>query len=359
MTISLGSKRSCASLVLTVSLAVAACGGTDDDTGGANETAEQGEAAPDRELMTREEICELGAEEGGFTHWHNHNPENMDQIYAAFNEAYPAIRPQQQNMTPDEAAQRILTEGMAGQGLSVDLAAGGAEVFAAVTAEGMADTELDWTGYGIAEDLVHDANMIRIHRIVMGLGYNTDMLTADDLPDTWEGLIDDQWRGRVIVDPRGRPFDLISLMWGNDQAIDYVERLSEVVQPLVIEGGTAGLLSVASGEADITTGGRSDSVLEQRAEGLPLEIKYLDVVSTEDQYNLVLADAENLNAARCYAIWFSSEGQGLYEELEFKANETVPTAAPEGAQIVTVDSEADATAALNIGREMGRIWTGQ
>lgn len=344
-----------------LALALTACGGGDDETTAAGDTAE-GDAAEEGgsdEPMTQEDICAAGAEEGGFVHWHNHNPENLEQIYSAFNEEYPDIQPQQQEMTPDDAAQRVLTAQLADQDLPADLLAGQADVFAALNAEGVADTEIDWTQYGVPEDLVHPENMIRIHRIAMGLGYNTDVLTAEDLPNTWEELVDEQWRGNVVVDPRGRPFDQISLLWGHDEAIDYVQRLQEVVEPLVIEGGTAGLVAVAGGEADITTGGRSAETLEQQANGAPLEIKYLDIVPTIDNYNLVLADGQNLNAARCYAIWFSTEGQELYNELEFKTNDTVPTAAPEGAEIVTVESEEEATTVSDIGREMGRIWTGQ
>ncbi len=348
-----------------LALVLTACGGGDDEesTAAEDSAAEEEEAAEETgsdEPMTQEEICAAGAEEGGFVHWHNHNPENVEQVYAAFNEEYPDIQPQQQEMTPDDAAQRVLTAYLAGQDLPADLLAGQADVFSALTAEGVADTEIDWTQYGVPEDLVHSENMIRIHRIAMGLGYNVDAVSPDDLPDTWEDLIDERWRGNVVVDPRGRPFDQISLLWGPDETLDYVQRLKDVVEPLVIEGGTAGLVAVAGGEADITTGGRSAETLEQQAEGAPLDIKYLDIVPTIDNYNLVFADAQNINAARCYAIWFTTGGgQELYNELEFKTNDTVPTAAPEGAEIVTLETEEEAAAVSDIGREMGRIWTGQ
>jgi oligopeptide/dipeptide ABC transporter ATP-binding protein len=136
---------------------------------------------------------------------------------------------------------------------------------------------------------------VRIHRIALGLGYNTDKLTPDQLPDTWEELVDPAWAGRVIVDPRGRPFDSIGLAWGAEQTIDYVNRLKDIAKPLVIEGGTAGLVAVAGGEADITTGGRSAETLEQQAEGAPIGIKYMDVVSTIDNYNIALKDTAHPN----------------------------------------------------------------
>lgn len=332
-----------------LALVLAACGGdATESTGAGGETA-----------GTYEEICAAGAEEGALVHWHNHS-DGIQEVYAAFNEDHPDITVEGLEMTPDDAAQRVLTEVSAGRTPSVDIIAGQADVFQGIINDGLVNTDVDWTEFDVPEDLVHETNMVRIHRIAMGLGYNTDEYTAEDLPDTWEELIDEQWSGEVIVDPRGRPFDQLSLVWGEEEALDYVQRLHDVAAPLVIEGGTAGLVAVAGGEAAITTGGRSAETREQQAEGAPVEIKYLDYVPTIDNYNLVLADAPNPNAALCYAIWFSAHGgQAVYDEAEFKSNETVPTGAPEGAEVVTVETLEDAEQVSEVGREMGRIWTEQ
>ena len=335
-------------------LVLAACGTQGGGSPAAGESQAAGAAGG-----TYEEICAAGAEEGSLVHWHNHS-DGIQDVYAAFNEAHPDIQVEGLEMTPDDAAQRVLTEETAGRDLSVDIIAGQADVFQEIINQDLVNTGIDWASFGVPEDLIHDTNMVRIHRIAVGLGYNTESLSAEDLPNTWEELIDERWQGQVVVDPRGRPFDQLSLVWGRDEALDYVQRLQEVVQPLVIEGGTDGLLAVAGGEAEITTGGRTAETLEQQAEGAPLELKFLDFVPTIDNYNLVLAEAPHPNAALCYAIWFSAEGgQAIYDEAEFKSNETVPTGAPEGAEIVTVETLEEAEQVSDIGREMGRIWTGQ
>lgn len=346
-------------LIVTAALAllVAACG-TDApaETGVSGATQSPGAGGT---ASTYEEICAAGAEEGSLVHWHNHS-DGIQEVYAAFNEDHPEIQVESLEMTPDDAAQRVLTEVAAGRDPSVDIVAGQADVFQGVINEGLVNTDVNWAEYDIPEDVIHDTNGIRIHRIAMGLGYNTDSYTEDDLPDTWEELIDEQWQGDVIVDPRGRPFDQLSLVWGEEEALDYVQRLHDVVRPLVIEGGTAGLVAVAGGEAAITTGGRNAETLEQQAKGAPVEIKFLDYVPTIDNYNLVLAESPNPNAALCYSIWFSVHGgQEVYNEAEFKTNETVPTGAPEGAEVVTVETLEEAEQVSEIGREMGRIWTEQ
>lgn len=342
-------------LPAAVSLILAACGSeTPAATGGAPTAGGSGGGT----AQTYEEICAAGAEEGSLVHWHNHS-EGIQDVYAAFNEEHPDITVEGLEMTPDDAAQRVLTESTTGREVSVDIVAGQADVFQGIINEGLV-TDVDWTAYDIPEDLIHDTNMVRIHRIAMGLGYNTDSNSPEDLPNTWDELIDEQWAGQVIVDPRGRPFDQLSLVWGEDEALDYVQRLHDVVAPLVIEGGTAGLVAVAGGEAAITTGGRNAETLEQQDAGAPVDIKFLDYVPTIDNYNLVLADSPNPNAALCYAIWFSAHGgQEVYNEAEFKSNDTVPAGAPEGAEVVTVETLEEAEQVSEIGREMGRIWTGQ
>jgi iron(III) transport system substrate-binding protein len=222
----------------------------------------------------------------------------------------------------------------------------------------LVDDSVDWEALSVPSDVLTPSGAVRIHRIALGLGYNTDKLTPDQLPDTWEELVDPAWAGRVIVDPRGRPFDSIGLAWGAEQTIDYVNRLKDIAKPLVIEGGTAGLVAVAGGEADITTGGRSAETLEQQAEGAPIGIKYMDVVSTIDNYNIALKDTAHPNAAKCFIGWFASEGQALYDEVEFKTNDSIPPDAPAGAVVVTIDSPEQADAVKALSTEIGKIWTG-
>jgi iron(III) transport system substrate-binding protein len=354
-------------LLASLALIVAACG--DAGTPGApGETPGQpapgqptpGDQAPETPAvaMGLDEVCAQAAEqEGRLVYWNN-LAEAFDPLYEEFQAAYPGIEIETLELRPDESAQRVITEAAAGRDITPDIIYGGVDVFQPINDRGLVDTEIDWAALGVPEDWIHDTNMVRIYRVAGGLVYNTDRLTADDLPDTWEELIDERWRGRVVVDPRGRPFDQMALAWGAEQAIDYVQRLRDVVQPLVIEGGTAGMVAVAGGEADITTGGRSAETLEQQARGAPLEIKYLDVVTTLDAYHAVIADTRSPLSAQCWVAWFSTQGQELHDELEFKSNDTVPPGAPEGATLLSIDTEEDGDQVREVGQEMGRIWIG-
>ncbi len=303
------------------------------------------------------DICALGAQEGKLVHWQNHS-EEYAKVIALFNETYPDIEVELLELSPDDATQRILTEVSANRAPSADLLALGLDVAVPLLDRDLLVTDRDWAALGVPEDVIHESGQLRKQRTAVGLGFNTDKLSAAELPNTWDELIDPKWEGRVIVDPRGRPFDALSLSWGEERALDYVQRLKDIVKPLVIEGGTAGLVAVAGGEADISTSGRSAEMLEQQANGAPVEIKYMDVVATIDNYNMVLKDAANPNAATCFAAWFSIDGQALYDEVEFKSNDAVPPGAPAGADIVTIETPEQAAAVKALGKEMGKIWTG-
>jgi iron(III) transport system substrate-binding protein len=181
---------------------------------------------------------------------------------------------------------------------------------------------------------------------------------AADLPNTWEELIDPKWEGQVIVDPRGRPFDALSLAWGREQTLDYAQRLKDIVKPLIIEGATASIVAVASGEAAIATSARDAETLEQQSKNVPVDIKWQDVVTTSDSYNMVLANAPHPNAIRCFIGWLTTDGLELHHSVEFKNNDSVPPGAPAGATVVAIDTPEQAAAVKAIGKEISAILTG-
>jgi iron(III) transport system substrate-binding protein len=311
-----------------------------------------------------DEVCARAAEEesGVVTWWHTLDvEESLPTLSERFGEKYPGIEIEGlAGLDPDDQVQRIITEATAGSEITVDIAAAGnAAVAEPLIERGLIKDDVDWAALGVPEDVVLDSGLVRRARVVGGIGYNTDKFSADDLPDTWEELIDEKWRGRVVIDPRGRPFDQFALEWGEDEALDYVRRMKEVAQPLVVEGGTAGMLVVASGEADITTGARSSETRQQQAEGVPLDIKYLDLVPTYDSTDAVIEGGSNPLGATCFMAWMNSEGADLYYELEQELNDTVPPDAPPGAAVTEVTRGDDAALVRRVGQAMTEIWTQQ
>ncbi len=351
--------RAAVAAPLAAMLLLSACGGTEE---AAPEPApvEPAPAEPAPEVETVDglaEVCAAGAEEGSFSYWATFADENFAQIEAVFAATYPGIDVEFLALRSDEIVQRVVAASAAGQDIEVDLANGDLDELKAMYDRGLTDTDIDWSALGVADDIIHSTNMVRIYRVPLGLAYNSSLSTPDDLPDTWFELASEEYRGEFIVDPRGNPFSQLSLHWGAEETLAYVERLKEF-DPVVIRGGTAGMLEVVAGNYLTTTGGRDDSRAELQADGAPIEIKYLDVIPTTDFYNVLFKDSPSSNAAACFAGWLmTEEGQAIHTEVEFKANESIPPSAPAGATIVSIESGEDADAAAEVAEAASAIWT--
>lgn len=303
-------------------------------------------------------VCqEASDKEGQLVYWNN--LANPDPIFKAFNEAYPNIKIESLTLRPDDNAQRVLTEAAAGKQITPDLIYAGLDVLQPVISRKLIKSDIDWQALGVAEDLTAEASdMVRLYRTAGGLVYNPQVTKPEDLPNTWDEIIDPKWEGKVIVDPRGRPFDQLSLEWGEQQTLDWVTRFVKTDKPIVVEGGTAGMVAVAGGQGAFTTGGRDAETLEQQAKGTPLAIKFLDLIPTLDTYNAVIATARHPLSAECFAGWIATDGAAVHQKAEFKTNETIPPSAPQGAKVIVVDSPEKAAAVSDIGKKIGAIETG-
>jgi iron(III) transport system substrate-binding protein len=354
------------SLLLVVPVACAGDSPDVDDTesvGGETEDDADGDedaATSDDEragAISLDDVCAAGVDEGSFTYWATYEDENWQEVAAAFAEWAPGIDIEFLSLRDEETTQRILTSVSAGRSPEPDLISNDLASQAPLVERSLIDTEVDWTDLGVDEQLISGANSVRTYLVGLGLAYNTEATSPEDLPDTWEELIDDQYAGDVIVDPRGRPFGFFGLAWDEEQTLDYAHRLNDIVQPILIEGGTAGMTAVLTGEAIASTGGRADSALELQASGAPIDIKYLDLVPTEADYNALLADAASPNAAKCFAAWQATpEGAEVFESVEFKENLDSPRGSPAGATILLVETPEEAELTARLFQEVAAIF---
>ncbi len=304
----------------------------------------------------RAQVCEAAKAEGKVVYWHN--LAKPDVISAEFNKTYPGIKVEWLQSRPDAMVQALMTELSTGRKPSADVLYGELNILKTVFDANADDDAIDWKALGAAADILTDAgNVVRIQRVLGGLVYNTTATKKTDLPNTWAGLLDQKWKGQLVVDSRARPFDQLALVWGRATTIAYVKQLL-VNQPLVITGGTAGMLAVAGGQAKITTGGRSESTTEEKSKGAPLEIHYLEIIPTFDAYNMVPKGAQHPNAAKCIVSWLATDGAAAFEKAEFKQNVSRPAGASPSDTLVAVDTPAKAATVAEIGAEIQKLYAG-
>ena len=365
--------RRTAGLMIAFALVAAACASDDPvadeptTTAAPATTAAPGTTAAPQSTTTAvaveeatglQAVCEAGAEEGGFSYWATIEPDNFARLVEPFHARFPGIEIDFLSIREEDAAQQVLTAIAAGSDtIEPDLFYGSQDGLFPIIERDLFDTDYDWTQVDVNPDMVHPTNMVRLFVVGLGIAYNPTLGTPDDLPSTWEALIDTKYAQDLVIDPRGNPYDLLSIAWGEEFTLDYAARLKEVVDPIIIRGGTAGMTEVLAGGALMTSSGRADSNAELQADGAPIEMHYMsDLVPVRILYNGLMKGAPNPNAAACFAGWLATdEGKATFESVEFKANEFPPRGVPAGVPLVFVDSAADAETANATNAGLGDI----
>lgn len=345
-----------AAAVLTISTA---CSDPEAGNAGGGSASPEGSAAAPAVSGTLEEVCAAAQTEGQLVSWNSESPEAYQKIFDEFAKTYPGITLTSVEVRPDDLVQRLVTEAAAGRSSGVDAISVTMDKAGPLLDNNLINGDIDFATIGVDPTHIAEGNLVRTERIAIGLSYNTDEVKQEDLPNTWEELINSKWEGRVVVDPRGDPLQLLAIVWGKDQTIDYVTRLRDTDRPQVVQGATAGLLTVASGENAVTTNGRSAETAEQQAKGAPVAIKYLDVVPAVDYYTAVPTSAPHPNAGACWAAWLNSEqGRAAKQEFAFKGNVDLPAEAG-GSKVAAIDSADSAALATETAEGISAIWAGR
>lgn len=289
-----------------------------------------------------DEACAAAAEESGDLNYvASTDPAVFAEEIKPFTAKYPGIKINYTNLRSDDASQRLLAEAQARHELSFDALSGDLPGFDPLFQQDMV-RHVDWPALGVADDLVieqQNGTAWRNYRLITGLGYNTELVSKDELPNTWKELVDPKWAGKVIVDPRGSYLGGIALAYGQQETIDWFNDFMETTKPLIIQGATASAQKVIAGEALVTTSAADANIRESQAAGAPIDIKYLDVVPTSDYHTLIMKDSPRPNKAACFVAWLASdEGAAQKAKFEFQNNDSNPAAVPPTSKLVLTDT---------------------
>lgn len=306
--------------------------------------------------VTADQACQSA--EGSLNYWASTDADVFKQEIAPFAQKYPNIKVNYTSLRPADMVQRIIAEVQAHHSLDVDAVSGDLPSFAPLFDQNLI-APVDWTKLGAPADLqfqLKGITTVRTYREVLGLGYNTQLVKASDLPSTWQELINSKWAGKIIADPRGVYLSGLALGMGSDQALTWFKNFMATDKPQIVKGATASMQKVISGEALLTTSSHDAEATEQQQKGAPVGIKYLDIVPTQDWYAAILKGAAHPNAAACfYGWWIGSEGQAQQLKYEFKTNKTTPDGLPAGAKLVAINDPQQAQEATDAATQFAKL----
>jgi iron(III) transport system substrate-binding protein len=350
-------RRPTAALALAVSAALAMYGCAGKHTAAPSSTAS---GASDAFAVTAEQACTNATtkENGQFNYWTSTDPNVFQKEIQPFQQKYPGIKINYTSLRPSDQVQRVVAEIQAHHDLDVDAIAGDLPSFSPLFSQGQIQ-KVDWQKLGIPADDVFTLNGIpapRTYRTLLGLGYNNKLVSESDLPSTWQDLVNSKWSGKVVVDPRGIYLSGVSLSMGKDQAVSWFKDFMAQDKPIVVQGATASMQKVISGEAQLTTSSHDSETAEQQSKGAPVAIKYLDIVPTQDWYAAIIKGAPHPNAAACFfSWWLSPEGQDQQFKYEFRKNDTKPAGVPASAKFVSINDPEQAKLATDVATEFAKV----
>ncbi|HKC26493.1 MAG TPA: extracellular solute-binding protein [Jatrophihabitans sp.] len=306
------------------------------------------------------QVCANGAKEGSVDIARGSDADTFAKAVASFESKYPGIKVHFTSIKPQDNVQRILAEVQSGHSLDVD----GTD-FDIASAQPLFQAKLvakvDWAQLGVDKSLVVDysgTGLARTDSVFGGLTYDTTRTQPSDLPSTWEQLVNSKWAGKFVVDTRGKLLSPLALVWGESKALSWYRNLMSVAKPVGIEGATASLQKVTSGEAVFSTSAHDSEVAQSKSEGAKVAIKYLDIVPAQTDYAYILDRAPHPNAARCFYAWrLSQDGQAQFDKYEFKTDAAQPAGLPAGSQIAADRTAQQGLLDAKVASEFAKLTT--
>jgi ABC-type Fe3+ transport system substrate-binding protein len=162
--------------------------------------------------------------------------------------------------------------------------------------DALKDSESYWSGYYINPFV---------------LGYSTTLVTADEIPKSYEDLLDPRWKGNRIAIDRTAHGLLLGLapIWGEDKALAYLRRLAGQ-QPVMARASITAVDSLHTGNVSMVIA--RAPVIQGYKNKLQSPVDWVFLAPIVAQIDAVMLSAQSPhpNAARLFIDFvLSSEGQ--------------------------------------------------
>ena len=145
------------------------------------------------------------------------------------------------------------------------------------------------------------------------LGYNTNLVKKEDVPQTYEQLLDPKkWKGKKIsIDDEA--YGLLSGLiraWGKEKAVFYFKKLA-AQDPVLMRGNTNRVQLTVAGEYSLIVA-YAPTIQRETSRGAPMDWVPLEPVAVQVNPVMLAAKAPHPNAAKLFIDFLlSKEGQKM------------------------------------------------
>lgn len=144
------------------------------------------------------------------------------------------------------------------------------------------------------------------------LGYNTKLVKKEDVPKTYEQLLDPKWKGKKIsIDDEA--YGLLSGLiraWGKEKAVSYFKKLA-AQDPVPMRGNTNRVQLAMAGEYHLAIA-YAPTIQRETSKGHPIDWVPLEPVPVQVNPVMLAAKAPHPNAGKLFMDFLlSKEGQKM------------------------------------------------
>jgi len=252
-------------------------------------------------------LLEGAKKEGRFLWYTALNVNDSDMLIKRFEQKYPFIKGEMLRLGSTQLLTKILTEARPGafKGDVIEIAGALGHILktngllekyvspeAAAYPASMKDPDGVWTSFFFNTHV---------------LAYNTRMVKKEELPNTFEDLLQSKWKGKIAL--RDDDFDTFGMMlraMGRDKGLSYMKRLASQSVELR-KGSSLAIQLIAAGEVPLGVNVYGTRVEEFKKQGAPIDWVPMEFVIAAIEPLAVAARSPHPNSARLFVDFLLSK----------------------------------------------------
>jgi iron(III) transport system substrate-binding protein len=255
-------------------------------------------------------VVEAARKEGEIVWYTTMSLDQSKQFMDRFLRKYPFLKPSVFRSGGGALLNRVVSETKAGKNF-FDVVNGNGELVLPLMELGVLAPYVSPERKVIPEDLKDDKGFwtsVYVNSIVMG--YNKNLVKRENLPRTYDDLLDPRWKGRKISldDSYTTLLQGLISVWGKEKALGYFKKLAEQ-EPVIMRGSTVRVQLAAAGEFPLVVA--YANIIQYLAEkGAPVDWVSLEPAIISVNTVMLGAKASHPNAAKLLVDFtLSKEGQ--------------------------------------------------
>ena len=252
-------------------------------------------------------IIEAAKSEGAVSYYTTMTLSQSKKVVDKFQKKYPFVKPELFRGGGDEVLNRIQNEARGGLYAWDVVSTRGDSVLTLKDASLIAPYRSLESKF-IDRDMVDDEGYWTAYYVnPYVLGYNTDLVKKEQVPKTYEDLLDTKWKGRKIsIDDSAYGF-LAGLIraWGKEKAVDFFKKLA-AQEPVVMRGNTNRVQLAMAGEYPLIIAYAS-TLQRETSRGHPMDWVPLEPVPVQVNPMMLAAKAPHPNAGKLFIDFLLSK----------------------------------------------------